>query len=63
MDPRGAGIWDGKPLHSTEAAMWALDAAEAGKDGRVSNCILFVSFELLFSFLLIFSSHTKNEMK
>lgn len=34
MDQRGAGIWDGKPMHSTEAAIWAMDAAEAGKEGR-----------------------------
>ncbi|KAL7526045.1 hypothetical protein ACHAXR_001286, partial [Thalassiosira sp. AJA248-18] len=33
MDPRGAGIWDGKPLASTEAAIWAMDAAEAGNEG------------------------------
>lgn len=39
MDPRGAGIWDGKPLESTEAAIWAMDAAEAGNEGRVRNII------------------------
>lgn len=33
MDPRGAGIWDGKPLASTEAAIWAMDADEAGERG------------------------------
>ena len=35
MDPRGAGLWDGMPLASTEAAIWAMDAAEAGDEGRV----------------------------
>jgi len=34
MDPRGAGLWDGKPLASTEAALWALDANDAGNEGR-----------------------------
>lgn len=34
MDPRGAGLWDGKPLDVTEAAIWAMDAAEAGDEGR-----------------------------
>eukprot|EP00984_Skeletonema_dohrnii_P004593 scaffold1624_cov114-Skeletonema_dohrnii-CCMP3373.AAC.1 len=33
MDPRGAGYWDGKDLATTEAAIFALDAAEAGVDG------------------------------
>jgi hypothetical protein len=32
MDPRGAGIWDGG---DNEAAIWALDYAEAGIEGRV----------------------------
>ena len=36
VDPRGAGIWDGKPLASTEAAIWAMDADEAGERGLVS---------------------------
>ena len=30
---QGAGYWDGKDLASTEAAIFALDAAEAGIDG------------------------------
>jgi hypothetical protein len=34
MDQRGVGLWDGKPLESTEAAIWAMDAAEAGEEGR-----------------------------
>lgn len=34
MDARGAGLWDGKPLAATEAAIWAMDAAEAGNEGR-----------------------------
>eukprot|EP00986_Skeletonema_menzelii_P008323 scaffold3470_cov149-Skeletonema_menzelii.AAC.3 len=33
MDPRGAGYWNGKDLIATEAALFALDAAEAGADG------------------------------
>lgn len=37
MDPRGAGLWDGKPLVSTEAAIWAMDSAEAGNEGRVRS--------------------------
>lgn len=28
------GLWDGKPLESTEAAIWAMDVAEAGEEGR-----------------------------
>ena len=39
LDPRGAGLWDGRPLESTEAAIWAMDAAEAGDEGRVRICI------------------------
>ena len=34
MDPRGAGHWNGKELLTTEAALFALDATEAGNDGR-----------------------------
>lgn len=34
MDPRGAGHWNGRELLTTEAALFALDAAEAGNDGR-----------------------------
>lgn len=34
MDQRGVGLWDGKSLDSTEAAVWAMDAAEAGDEGR-----------------------------
>jgi hypothetical protein len=34
MDQRGVGLWDGKPLESTEAAIWAMDVAEAGEEGR-----------------------------
>jgi len=34
MDQRQAGLWDGKPLSTTEPAMFALDATEAGKEGR-----------------------------
>ena len=34
MDPRGAGYWNGKELSTTEAALFALDVAEAGDDGR-----------------------------
>mmetsp|Transcript_37551 Transcript_37551/g.79186 ORF Transcript_37551/g.79186 Transcript_37551/m.79186 type:complete len:566 (+) Transcript_37551:90-1787(+) len=34
MDPRGAGLWDGKPLGTTEAAIWALDVEKAGSEGR-----------------------------
>ena len=33
MDPRGAGYWNGQNLEQTEAALFALDNAEAGKDG------------------------------
>mmetsp|Transcript_23051 Transcript_23051/g.46915 ORF Transcript_23051/g.46915 Transcript_23051/m.46915 type:complete len:567 (+) Transcript_23051:121-1821(+) len=33
MDQRQAGLWDGKPLSTTEPAMFALDATEAGKEG------------------------------
>lgn len=33
MDPRGAGYWNGQNLEQTEAALFALDLAEAGKDG------------------------------
>jgi len=31
---KGAGYWNGKELSKTEAALFALDAAEAGVDGR-----------------------------
>lgn len=34
MDQRGVGLWDGKPLESTEAAIWVMDVAEAGEEGR-----------------------------
>ena len=34
MDQRSVGLWDGKSLISTEAAIWALDADEAGNEGR-----------------------------
>ncbi|KAL3781940.1 hypothetical protein ACHAWO_002660 [Cyclotella atomus] len=34
MDPRGVGIWDQGP---NEAAIWALDNAEAGIDGRAGR--------------------------
>lgn len=34
MDQRGVGFWDGKSLDSTEAAVWAMDSAEAGDEGR-----------------------------
>ena len=35
MDPRAVGRWDMLPLSSTEAAVWAMDADEAGAEGRV----------------------------
>ena len=34
MDQRSVGLWDAKPLNSTEAAVWAMDADEAGDEGR-----------------------------
>ena len=37
MDPRAIGGWDFGALNATEAAVWALDADEAGtygKDGK-----------------------------
>ena len=34
MDPRGAGFFDGKPLDIAQAALWAMDNAEAGDGGR-----------------------------
>ena len=34
MDGRGAGFFDGHPLESATAALWALDYAEAGVEGR-----------------------------
>jgi hypothetical protein len=37
MDPRGVGIWDQGP---NEAAIWALDNAEAGIDGRVRSMLM-----------------------
>ena len=33
MDPRGAGLWDGRPIAATEAALWALDVDQAGNEG------------------------------
>jgi len=33
LDPRAIGRWDGLRLKSTEEAMWAMDAAEAGPSG------------------------------
>merc|ERR1711957_482278 len=33
-DPRGIGRWDMQRLSATEEAVWALDHARAGKDGR-----------------------------
>jgi broad specificity phosphatase PhoE len=35
MDPRAVGKWDMLTLSSTEAAVWAMDADEAGAEGRV----------------------------
>ena len=37
MDPRAIGKWDMLPLNSTQAAVWAMDMYEAGKDGNVSE--------------------------
>lgn len=34
MDPRAIGKWDMLPLSTTEAAVWAMDADEAGAEGR-----------------------------
>lgn len=34
MDPRAVGKWDMLPLSSTESAVWALDADEAGSEGN-----------------------------
>lgn len=36
MDQRGIGNWDMQPLDTTEQAVWAMDAREAGIDGWVS---------------------------
>eukprot|EP00980_Cylindrotheca_fusiformis_P007430 scaffold1530_cov98-Cylindrotheca_fusiformis.AAC.6 len=33
MDQRGIGNWDMQPLDTTELAVWAMDAKEAGTDG------------------------------
>jgi broad specificity phosphatase PhoE len=35
MDPRAVGKWDMLTQSSTEAAVWAMDADEAGAEGRV----------------------------
>ena len=43
MDPRGAGSWDGG---CTEAAIWALDNAEAGVEGRVSSSSYVLSLNI-----------------
>jgi hypothetical protein len=34
MDQRSVGLWDGKSLNSTEAAVWAMDTDEGGDEGR-----------------------------
>jgi hypothetical protein len=39
MDQRGIGKWDMLPLDSTEDAVWAMDASEAGKEGLVRKRI------------------------
>lgn len=35
LDPRAIGKWDMLEMASTQAAVWAMDADEAGADGRV----------------------------
>ena len=35
MDPRGLGSFDGQQISKIENAIWAMDSAEAGKEGRV----------------------------
>ena len=37
MDPRAVGKFDMMPYRATEAAIWALDATEAGPRGDVSS--------------------------
>jgi len=42
MDPRAIGKWDMLPLDSTQSAVWALDAMEAGNDGKVRAIFVLV---------------------
>ena len=35
MDPRGLGSFDRQKISMVENAVWAMDNAEAGKEGRV----------------------------
>ncbi|KAL9183730.1 hypothetical protein ACHAXT_004586 [Thalassiosira profunda] len=51
MDPRGAGLWDGRSLTSTEAAIWAMDAAEAGDEGRVRRVAILLGLVRAFATL------------
>mmetsp|Transcript_12958 Transcript_12958/g.19121 ORF Transcript_12958/g.19121 Transcript_12958/m.19121 type:complete len:503 (-) Transcript_12958:108-1616(-) len=37
MDPRAVGAWDASEKHVTEAAVWAMDQDEAGKDGAFAR--------------------------
>jgi hypothetical protein len=37
MDPRAVGKWDMLPLNTSQPAVWAMDAFEAGIDGTVSE--------------------------
>jgi hypothetical protein len=57
MDQRGIGRWNMSPLKSTEDAIWALDADEAGKNGMVrdmtqgkNGCVnvLYIDRHLMF---------------
>jgi broad specificity phosphatase PhoE len=56
MDPRAVGKWDMLTLSSTEAAVWAMDAAEAGAEGRVCTTDLLHVQPTTFLYRLMFHS-------
>ena len=46
MDPRGLGYFDGQKISKIENAIWAMDAAEAGKEGRVRLQFQYITFPI-----------------
>ena len=56
MDPRAIGKWDMLPLDSTQSAVWAMDAKEAGNDGTVSyiSYFIYLIFHNLHQIIIFF---------
>ena len=63
LDPRAIGKWDMLPMSSTEAAVWAMDADEAGADGRVCTLVstrIAQTFSTHILYLFVGSSTTSK---